>query len=213
MTPVCRRRVAVATRRRRLVPEGGPAGGSPHLSAMATEIVPCNLCGEPSASPRLRECYELGGMSIELGLVECPRCGLAYTSPRATASTLERVYDEGGRGTVSHAYCWAGKVSQARYAPTLERLASSVPSGRLLDVGCGAGAFLGAAAAHGSWELHGVEPSEQARGAALSHRRHPRERRKARRLSGRPTDPRADRRHPRRHSHGGRQASLMPPAD
>ncbi len=93
-------------------------------------------------------------------LYECPLCGLGVTKPDITSEALGAYYADQYYGSRKGAmgglinYLWMRKVMRAW----------ARPPGRLLDVGCGNGSFLKAAAALG-WDVYGTE---RAQGAHLS---------------------------------------------
>ena len=121
------------------------------------EPVDCALCGSRASRPS----YTKLGLSI----VECTGCGLRFVNPRYPKEVTWQRYSEayflneylpaagviGGR--VNH------QANQARHAATLTLLeAESGGTGRLLDIGSGAGLFL-AAAAQRDWSVVGLELS------------------------------------------------------
>lgn len=116
----------------------------------------CSGCGGPLAP-------EIAGVldpesKERFSILACASCGLRHTSPRPGPEALGRYYGPtyyGSRHGITDAYC------------TLRRrrlLRRAVAPGRLLDVGCGDGAFL-AAAREAGFEAAGVEPGAAAEAA------------------------------------------------
>ncbi len=138
-----------------------------HENILLTEEVGCNLCGSRESRRLLTEEYRLQDSCASLGLNRCRDCGLVYVSPRLTTASTLHVYEHDAANTISHHYCWEGSDDASRFRPLLDRLRTVVPSGRLLDVGCGGGHLLAEARRSGNWDVVGIEPvQEVARQAA-----------------------------------------------
>lgn len=137
--------------------------------------VPCDLCG----SRTHRALFRHG----RFRLVACSACGLAFLNPQPEPADLQRYYpdcyhafhlaeDGGVRGRLKEAILRPGLRPPAalRWAAWLWRHHArtypfELPPGRILDVGCGAGAFLLHMRGLG-WEVAGIEPSAKACEAA-----------------------------------------------
>lgn len=99
--------------------------------------------------------------------VRCPDCDLVFQNPRPLGTMVEEFYRE----DYDEAYGEA-EASSDRY-PVFESVARRLglyrqPPGRLLDVGCGDGAFLSLCQSAG-WTCYGLELSKKA--AARAARR------------------------------------------
>jgi len=128
-------------------------------SSLATESPACNVCGSYAARRLWTEEYRLGASRAELGIVRCRSCGQIYVSPRLDQPSTRLVYEHDRSATISHHYCWDAADDGRRFRKLLRRLDELQPGGkRLLDVGCGSGDFLRAAARTGRWQVTGVEP-------------------------------------------------------
>jgi SAM-dependent methyltransferase len=98
-----------------------------------------------------------------LGIAQCQRCRLIFTSPRYAAPQAHYL---GEREAIVHKYgaILRGERAHPRdanYDQELRVIAEEAPTGRLLDVGSHCGFFLRRARGKG-WDLTGVEPSENA---------------------------------------------------
>ena len=134
---------------------------------MKTVHTPCQVCGADDADPVYVREHETGSHlgRVAARLVLCRGCGFLYRTPRPAPSEMAAYYAEatdasGGvfretAGTSRHALL-AGK--RARFI--LESL-SGLPSGRLLEVGCGRGDLL-ATLQLPAWHCTGLEPSPAA---------------------------------------------------
>ena len=119
------------------------------LEPAAAKEERCVLCGS--------ECSKRVLGAKERMVVECRDCGLRALSPMPTLADLVAVNAE----TVHpfFAACLEDEESYRHYfVNKLDDLARVAPSGRLLDVGCGAGFFLDAARARG-YEVAGLDLS------------------------------------------------------
>lgn len=121
------------------------------------EQVPCPVCGIP---PRLFAVDHQG-----FHLCRCPVCKLEFANPRPTFEELQdRLYQQeyfrlsGGERQIAH----ARKLQYRRQLQAIEKILGG--RGRILDVGCGDGAFLAFARDEG-WEIAGsdIRLSSQAR--------------------------------------------------
>lgn len=91
-------------------------------------------------------------------LVRCSNCGLVYLNPRPTIDEIGRYYP------ANNYYAYARRLQagpddmtwRQRRTGQARRISALMPPGRLLDVGCGDGAFLEEMQCLG-WEVHGVE--------------------------------------------------------
>lgn len=89
------------------------------------------------------------------GLYRCQACGLAQVSPRPQPSELRRHYrEEYLHRAETRSRLSAGK--RRLFQHYLEELAGRTGGRRLLDLGCGEGDFVAAAAAAG-WDAVGLE--------------------------------------------------------
>ena len=126
------------------------------------EPVRCPLC---DADPRP---FAVDPQGFQLG--RCPRCGLEFVSPRPVLRLLaERVYARDYHHERADFELTA--ENRALFGRQLDRLQALLGhNGRVLDVGCGGGAFLRAAQERG-WQAAGtdieLEPAAQSSGARL----------------------------------------------
>lgn len=122
------------------------------------EPVPCRLCGGTDATHLADNC----GLSV----VRCRGCGLVYVQPQPTAEALQAHYSRAELFTEEPRRSWfdvPAEVRRLHWDRRLRVLRRVAPfpngrPGRLLDVGCGMGDFLSAAAAAG-WVVAGFEAS------------------------------------------------------
>jgi 2-polyprenyl-3-methyl-5-hydroxy-6-metoxy-1,4-benzoquinol methylase len=107
----------------------------------------------------------LHGLPGEFRLVQCKHCGLMYLNPQPTAHELGAYYPkdyEAHVGTRKRSLGWLRRLDysygiEKRYRAIMRYSAI----GRMLDVGCGTGAFLDGMRERG-WQVAGVEPSARA---------------------------------------------------
>jgi 2-polyprenyl-3-methyl-5-hydroxy-6-metoxy-1,4-benzoquinol methylase len=122
---------------------------SKHAGPVATTAYCCPLCGGDS--------YRLFVGAKQRKVVECARCRLRALSPMPTLGDLVTINEE----TV-HPFFNACLEDEETYrvyfASKLDDLQRHQPSGRLLDVGCGAGFFLDGARQRG-YDVAGVDLS------------------------------------------------------
>lgn len=119
---------------------------------LAMEIVVCPCGGGGSLS----EAFHTSTRRY----VACPRCGLVFLSPRPSSALVEEYYREGYDGSYGAAESSADR--QPVFASVLAHLLEwRRPPGRLLDIGCGDGAFIMLCREAG-WTCTGVEVSQGA---------------------------------------------------
>lgn len=138
---------------------GGPGALAREWTAADVEPVTCCVC--QTFGERL---YDLPPFAV----VRCPRCRLAFVSPRLRPEALQEVYDDVGyfEGGVYGATRSLAMVLQRRWTTgRLDLIRTALPrpevGSRMLEVGCGYGLFLAAAAQRG-YDVTGVELSRSA---------------------------------------------------
>lgn len=103
-----------------------------NVPAIAWQECPCPCCGSASFTP-LMEANDALKSGLRFLIVKCPHCDLCFTNPRPDPPSMHRFYP-------ADYHCHRVKPHAAR-ADAMERRLPDRP-GRLLDFGCGAGAFL-----------------------------------------------------------------------
>jgi len=135
----------------------------------------CPLCGSADKSELYPERLEnaqadfdyLTESANHYRIVRCRACGMVYSDPVFEPERIIELYrnsriDEAVKDSLVPSI----RRNMARYVDRLVRV-SGIRSGRVLDVGCGCGHLVEAAALHG-FEAHGVDPSA----GAVEHARH-----------------------------------------
>lgn len=108
----------------------------------------CDLCGSDRFSV-VESC------APPCRVLQCRRCSLVFVHPVPSGENLREHYSD------DYYREWIDAQRDRRLAmwkARLDRLERRTPRGRILDVGCGEGAFLEASAARG-WEIWGTELS------------------------------------------------------
>lgn len=134
------------------------------------EKTSCSYCGSSLCDPAFSGPDRLHGLPGLFHLQRCRQCGVLRQEPRLAWETLSTYYPEDyaaynyndsekdsrwKRGVDNY-----GNVKRRRYVEKYQ------PGGRLLEVGCGTGAFLHEVVRSGKWQSEGLEPSPQAAGFA-----------------------------------------------
>jgi SAM-dependent methyltransferase len=123
------------------------------------ERVACNICG----SGETRLVFQKWSFRI----VRCVECGLVYVNPRAFRIEPDDYFEGPYLSTIEK----DGKLDSGiatLYGEIIYNMGNRVAQGKLLDVGCAMGHFLGFAKRYG-WEVEGVECSPYAASYAAEH--------------------------------------------
>lgn len=119
----------------------------------------CNLCGADDTEPVI--------MQNDYRMVQCRRCGLVYANPRPLPEALISLYNEYHQRDSKDEHTWE-RLMALNFDDTSAVLDQMFPGkGRLLDIGCGYGHFIGIMKSKG-WAASGIEPSENASAYAKS---------------------------------------------
>jgi 2-polyprenyl-3-methyl-5-hydroxy-6-metoxy-1,4-benzoquinol methylase len=138
-----------------------------HEVELTFETIRCNVCGSTSSEPLFAGPDRLHGNAGTFSLVRCNDCGVIRQNPRLTWDSLKTFYPDDDYVAYRE---WMeesdGKLSEKirgygvwKWLRSIERWK---PGGRMLDIGCGTGAFLREAKRSGRWQLEGLEPNHYA---------------------------------------------------
>jgi SAM-dependent methyltransferase len=119
--------------------------------AIAWQECACLLCNGVHLTPLLESTDSRSGLRFLV--VQCNRCGLAFTNPRPDPSSISQFYPDDYR-------CHRAKERVAKTDP-LMKLLPKHGQARLLDFGCGGGDFLARMHAAG-WNVTGLDSSAAA---------------------------------------------------
>lgn len=144
---------------------------SPAEPILLWEETACPLCGRDEAQVRAEGADSTPSPSEAAGLrfaiVECRHCGLTYTNPRPSESTIARFYPDGYRPHAPRGKRAIRLPSRfwcrilGRPCPERRGLLPEIGGRRLLDFGCGGGSYLRRMSQLG-WQVTGVDVSPRA---------------------------------------------------
>lgn len=131
------------------------------------KLTTCPACGHENFIAVMR-CKDFTVSNTEFDIVSCGGCGLEFTNPRPSQRDIGFYYasadyvshsDEKAPGLINAIYRKVRTITLAQK----EKLVGSffAKPGRLLDIGCGTGAFAGYMQKAG-WRVEAVEPDEGA---------------------------------------------------
>lgn len=132
----------------------------------------CPSCGSESMVNKYTiKDYFLTGE--DFGIDQCTGCELLLTNPRPKPENLSRYYKSEAylshtaakKGFVSGIYKMVRDISLAKKH---KLITGYIPSGNILDIGCGTGEFLNFMKSHG-WQTTGIEPADEARNFAIDN--------------------------------------------
>jgi len=112
-----------------------------------TATLDCQVCGATARRRFIRHEH--------MELFECAACGLVYLDPMPQPDATERLYNDAYDGA-STGYFRKVPQKMRRARRRLAQIATLVPSGRFLDVGCNGG-FMVEAARRRGFEAHGID--------------------------------------------------------
>jgi SAM-dependent methyltransferase len=131
-----------------------------------TVPIACNLCGCGDSEHLFQAKDRLHGNPGVFTYVRCTRCHLVYMNPQIVPEDLAKVYpDDYGPHQAAGERQRSGRALAAklRRAPFASSLCAELAArSRLLDVGCGAGAFLSLVQRATGCAVCGVDNSEAA---------------------------------------------------
>ncbi len=107
----------------------------------------CNLCGQNN--------YKIVQSAGAYNVVKCKNCSLIYVNPQPEEAVLFNHYEK------EYFAPWLKEQLAARkemWKRRLKKIQAFKKTGKLLDVGCGAGLFLNEAKYNG-WDVYGTEVS------------------------------------------------------
>jgi 2-polyprenyl-3-methyl-5-hydroxy-6-metoxy-1,4-benzoquinol methylase len=149
-----------------------------------TEKISCNLCGSKNSTFLFEARDRLHGIEGTFKYVRCSECGLVYMNPQVVPQDIGKLYPS-DYAPHSTAVKGSAAVTRSLYkqlmkTPMLAQFIRWVTNvkisndiyrqldqnSRVLDIGCGAGAFLNRVKTEKGCEVYGVDISEAAIDAA-----------------------------------------------
>ncbi len=124
---------------------------------------PCPLCRASAARPVLETAARSADGS-PYQVVACAACGLRYTRPLPTDAEFSALYPSDyhvRNATRLWSRDFVRVLLERRVMAERRRVVAALPRGRLLDVGCGNGAFLASLRVRG-WSVQGTDTSPTA---------------------------------------------------
>lgn len=121
------------------------------------EKINCRVCASPD--------YEVLFIKNGFGFVRCNDCGLVYVNPQLKEKAIIKYYSE---EAPSHETFFdiilspkQIEVDRELYRYYFEKIKKTIPNGKILDIGCSVGVFLGVGREYG-YETVGLELNEKA---------------------------------------------------
>lgn len=129
----------------------------------------CPWCENPTEKTVL-ELKDYFLSQEDFQIMECPHCGLRFTTPRPNPEVIGKYYQsedyyshqKNNKGLVPRIYEFVKSFNIKHKA---SMAIGGLAPGRLLDIGCGVGDFLVQVKKHG-WEVQGIELSDDAKNIA-----------------------------------------------
>ena len=143
-----------------------------HLTATPVDpLEHCPLCGGNHFRHFLT-CRDHTVTGEDFDIVECENCEFRVTHPRPSPDEIGQYYEsddyrphqDAGQGLIDTLYRWVQLYTLRSKRRLLSSLVAN-PPGRLLDFGCGTGAFLDLCQSNG-WTVRGLEPDAGAQAVA-----------------------------------------------
>ena len=130
----------------------------------------CPVCSNNRFSPFLI-CNDQLVSHEDFAIQQCNKCGFRFTNPRPDEATIGSYYkseqyishNDSSGGIINVAYRAVRNYTLRTKLNLINKL--NQKPGRILDVGCGTGAFL-ETCRKGGWEVMGTEPDSDARAMA-----------------------------------------------
>jgi len=134
-------------------------------SKLTFESSLCNICGSADGETYLTGPDRLFKKPGTFQLVRCHGCGVIRQYPRPTWKSLQFYYpDEDYVAYKAWVNEPGSRLSRALRRHGVRKWLRSIErqqqGGRMLDIGCGTGAFLREAKDSGGWQLEGLEPNQ-----------------------------------------------------
>ena len=134
-------------------------------------LTQCPVCGNDQFSPFL-VCKDYLVSKEDFTIQQCDNCALRFTNPRPSEETIGSYYkseqyishNDSSTGLIDTAYRAVRSYTLRSKLDLINKLYGGV--GRVLDVGCGTGAFLETCKVNG-WQIVGVEPDPDARAVSV----------------------------------------------
>lgn len=135
-------------------------------------VTQCPVCSGNQFSPFLI-CKDQLVSQQDFAIQRCDTCGFRLTNPRPTELNIGSYYkssqyvshNDASNGVIDMAYRTVRNYTLRSKLKLINKLNQG--AGRILDVGCGTGAFL-ETCKNGGWEVLGTEPDSDARAVSAS---------------------------------------------
>lgn len=133
----------------------------------------CPVCRSANILPLLKvKDYTVSGQQFDIW--QCNECTVRFTQDAPDETSIGPFYKADdyishtntGKGAINQLYKKVRTITLKQKASLIKK-ATGKPNGKLLDIGCGTGAFLHTMKADG-WSVTGIEPDDTARTVAKS---------------------------------------------
>ncbi len=141
------------------------------MTTVLETINQCPVCGNNTFSPYII-CEDYLVSNQKFAIQQCQKCSFRLTNPRPDANSIGAYYkseqyvshNDESSGLINTAYRVVRNYTLRSKLNLINKLNGK--PGRILDVGCGTGAFLESCRT-GGWQVTGMEPDPDARAIAI----------------------------------------------